>query len=101
MIVDTQPTGKAFSGRQLLWALFAWFGIPNIFFVCVLLTALPLRSQGILLLTTLGFVALGTWAIAKGQRPRRPWIVLVYPLPMFFLLSLIADVVVLSANRGV
>ena len=89
------------SKAQLVWALFAWIGIPVLFVICVLLTALPLRSQGALLLATLGFVGCGTWAIAKGQRPRRSWIALLYPIPMFLLLAFIMSAIVLMGPRGV
>jgi hypothetical protein len=89
------------SRAQLLWALFAWVGIPILFMICVLLIALPFRSQGVLLSTTLGFVACGTWAVAKGQRPHRSWIVLLYPIPMFFLLAFIMTAMVLLGPRGV
>ena len=86
--------------RAGLWAAFAWIGIPILFVAWVSLTALPLRPEGVWLATTLTFVACGTWAIAKGQRPRRQWIVLLYPFPMFFLLMLIFSATMLFGSGG-
>ncbi len=89
------------SKSQLRWMLFAWAGIPALFTVCVFLTALPVRPGGVIVLTTVAFVAGGTWALAAGQRPRRSWIVLLYPIPMYMLLSFIMVGLVLMGPRGV
>jgi hypothetical protein len=89
------------SRAQLLWALFAWLGIPILFMVCVALTGLPARPQGVMVLVTLAFVICGTWAIVKGHRPRRSWIVLLYPIPMFFVLAMLMTAMVLMGPRPV
>ena len=89
------------SRTQILWCLFAWIGVPLVFVGVVLLSALPFRSQAALLIATLAFLTLGICAIAKGQRPRRTWIVLLYPIPMFFILVAAASAVALLSNRGV
>lgn len=54
-----------------------------------------------MVLVTLVFVICGTWAIAKSQRPRRSWTVLLYPIPMFFLLSMLMTAMVLIGPRPV
>jgi len=89
------------SRAQLIWALFAWLGIPVLYAACVLSISLTSRSQGVLLLITLCFVACGTIAIARGQRPRRSWVVLLYPFPMFFILVFIVTAMVLLGPRAV
>jgi uncharacterized membrane protein SirB2 len=87
---------------QFFWGLFAWVGIPLLFATLVPVGALFMHvdPEGILLVDIV-FVVIGTIAIAKGQRPKRTWIVVVYPLPMVCILMLIVvAMTLLSAGAG-
>jgi uncharacterized membrane protein SirB2 len=77
-------------------------GIPVLFATAVPLGALLLHIdlEGVLLIDIM-FVVIGTIAIVKGQRPKRSWIVVIYPLPMVYILMLIVvAATLLSAGAG-
>ena len=85
-----------FKRGQFFWGLFSWVGIPLLFATAVPVVArlLHIDFEGILLIDIL-FVVIGTIAIVKGQRPKRSWIVVIYPLPMVYILMLIVGAVTL------
>jgi hypothetical protein len=98
----SQPEHRSI--RSLLWAIFAWLGVPAQYAVVLLFGHFggPFVKQGVLVLITAAFVACGTTAIVKGQRPRLAWVVLLYPLPMFLILGVVATAIALLAGgRGV
>jgi hypothetical protein len=78
----------------------AWLGIPFLFVIFVYLVSFLWRVDlNVVLVLAIAFVALGVVAIVKGQRPRRRWIVLLYPLPMVWVLvSLVTFLLILAAG---
>jgi hypothetical protein len=94
-----QPAPRSF--RSLLWSIFAWLGVPVLYAAVLLFGHFggPFVNQNILVLITAAFVACGTTAIVKGQRPRWAWIVLLYPLPMFLILGVIATALALMGGK--
>jgi hypothetical protein len=102
--VESLLQTNAVSFRRWWWAIFAWVGVPVLYASVLLFGHFggPFVNQYILVLITAGFVVCGTTAIVKGQRPQWAWVVLLYPLPMFYVLGLIASAIALmSPGRGV
>jgi hypothetical protein len=68
---------------------------------CGAADSVALSFPGALLITTLAFVARGTWAVATGQRAKLSWVFLLYPALMLFILIITASAIAMSSNLGV
>lgn len=94
--MDQEPPAADNRTRRLAWALFGWLGIPILFVTLIAPTVFYLTglSQGGVVVAAIVTAVGGAFSIAKGQRPRRMWIVILYPLPMIYLLMLAAVIAV-------
>ena len=79
----------------VVWDLCAWIGVPLIFAgaarFAYLETSYP--SEPLRFGLFLAFLLVGMAALAMRRRPKRKWIVLIYPFAMIFVLLAVFGVI--------